>query len=199
MLVSVSTTGGATALRMHVWRKLKSLGALYLQSSVCLLPNRPPVAREVHRLADRVHRDGGTARVLQVLLPDPAQQDALRGELNAARDGEYAEILERVPAFLDELSRERSRNRATYEEVEESEADLTRFRAWLNKIEARDYFGAPGRQAASDAVQQCAADLAAFEVEALANEGPPGPRARHLREVPGIEQARAAEATGAPT
>jgi hypothetical protein len=57
--------------------------------------------------------------------------------------------------------------RATYAEVEESEAYLDRFRNWLAKIAARDYFSAPGGEAASAAIDQAAADLAAFEQAAL--------------------------------
>jgi len=60
LLISASTAGGAATLRVQVWRKLRSLGALYLQQSVCLLPARPAVVREVRRLADRIRRQGGT-------------------------------------------------------------------------------------------------------------------------------------------
>ena len=56
---------------------------------------------------------------------------------------------------------------ATYAEVEESEADLERFRSWLAKIAARDYFTAPGGRAARSAVEEAAADLEDFEQAAL--------------------------------
>ena len=65
LLVSVSTAGAA-ALRVQVWRKLRSLGALYLQQSVCLLPAREDMVREVRRLADRVRHQGGSCRLLHV-------------------------------------------------------------------------------------------------------------------------------------
>jgi hypothetical protein len=188
LLVTVSAPGAAGSLRVFVWRKLRSLGGLYLQSSVCLLPAWPAVVREVRRLVDRVHRDGGAARVLTVALADPVEEEGLRAELNAARDGEYAEVLDRVPAFLAELAQERAKGRATYAEVEESEADLDRFRAWLGKIEARDYFAASGGEAARAAVARCAQELAAFEAEALAAEAPPT-RAVHLRGLPGSHPA----------
>ena len=57
-----------------------------------------------------------------------------------------------------------------YEEVEESEADLERFRAWLAKIDRRDYFGAPRRAEAHTAVERCAQALEAFEAEAFARD-----------------------------
>jgi ChrB-like protein len=59
-----------------------------------------------------------------------------------------------------------------YVEVEESEADLDRFRAWLAKITARDYFTAPAGQAARAAVAACEQALAQFEQAALSAEAP---------------------------
>jgi hypothetical protein len=167
LVISVSTAGGATGLRMQVWRKLRSLGALYLQQSVCLLPARGTVPRDVRRLADRVHHLGGTARIMRMNFADAAEEAAIVAEFNAARNDEYAEILERLPELHEELAEERARGNTTYAELEESEADLDRFRAWLAKIAARDYFTAPGGQAARDAVEQAAAALARFEEIAL--------------------------------
>lgn len=167
LVVSVSTAGAPDSLRVQVWRKLRSLGALYLQQSVCLLPGTPAVVREIRRLVDRVRRQGGTARVLSMAFTDEAEERAMVAELNAARDAEYAEVCGRLPELRRELAHERAHGNATYAEVEESEADLQRFRAWMDKIAARDYFGAPGGAAAREAVEQAAADLAAFEDTAL--------------------------------
>src|SRR6201989_1394247 len=165
--MSVSTAGGAASLRVQVRRKLRSLGALYLQRSVCLLPATADVARDVRGLAGRVRQGGATARVLPMAFTDPAAEQAVITELNAARDAEYAEVLDRLPDLHRELADEQARGRLTYAEVEESEADLHRFQAWLAKIEARDYFGAAGGEAARGAVATAAAALAAFENAAL--------------------------------
>lgn len=171
-MISAVTAGAAGTLRVQVWRRLRSLGALYLQQSVCLLPARPEVVREVRRLADRIRHQGGTCRVLSMAFTDPAEENAVIAEFNAARDAEYAEVLSRLPELHQELADERARGNATYAEVEESEADLERFRTWLAKIAARDYFQAPGHQAAHDAVERAAAELAAFEEAALQAEAP---------------------------
>jgi hypothetical protein len=187
VLVAVSTAGGPASLRVHVWRKLRSLGAVYLQQSVCLLPARDPVVKEVRRLAARVRADGGTARTLTVEVSDPGEYAQLVAEFNAARDVEYAEVVDRIPTFLAEIATETAKSRTTYAEVEESEEDLERFRAWLAKIVARDYFAAPGGQPARDAVAACERALAEFEqaalhaeaeAEAEAEPAPPVPVAR---------------------
>lgn len=168
LLVSASTAGAPAATRVRVWRKLRSLGALYLQQSVCLLPDRDPVRRQVQRLIASVRKDGGTARSLTVAVTDAAEYTQLVAEFNAERDAEYAEVVERAPELLAELEKETARGRATYAEVEESEADLERFDKWLAKIAARDYFGAPGGEAARAVVERCRSALAAFEDAAIA-------------------------------
>lgn len=188
-MVSVSTAGAAGTVRVQVWRKLRSLGALYVQQSVCLLPARADVAREVRRLTDRVRHQGGTARVLQVELLDPQERAGVIAELNAARDAEYTDVLERLPELSAELDRERARGRASYVEVEENEADLQRYRSWLSKIADRDYFEAPNGPRARAAVEAAAVELAEFEAEALRCEAPVDapPGAPELAGLDGVE------------
>jgi uncharacterized protein YdbL (DUF1318 family) len=197
LLVSASTAGAPAAARVRVWRKLRSLGALYLQQSVCLLPAREPVRRQVQRLLASVRADGGTARSLTVTVDDAAEYAGLVAEFNAERDAEYAEVVERAPQLLAELEAETARGRATYAEVEESEADLDRFAKWLAKIAARDYFAASGGPAARQAVDQCRAALAAFEDAAIAAQaGDDHPPAAQAPQPPGPARLRAADPTG---
>jgi hypothetical protein len=178
LLVSASSAGAPDSLRVAIWRKLHSLGALYVHQSVCLLPARPEVRREVRRLVERVRGQGGSARVLTIRFDDPAEEAQIVAELSSARDDEYSEVLDRVPAFMAELRMERDRGRATYEEVDESEADLERFRAWLTKIDRRDYFGTARHAEAHTAVDECARALEAFEAQAYARVNQPQESAR---------------------
>ena len=171
LLVTVSTASSST-LRVHAWRKLRSLGALYLQNSVVLLPERSETVRAVARLLDRLRRSGGTGRSLSITLTDHDEERQVIAQLSEERSDEYQEIVSRVPAFLEEIAHERKRGRATHAEVEESEADLERLRKWFARVTARDYFGAPGRAGAEEAIERCAAELAAFEAEAFAAELP---------------------------
>ena len=171
LLITLST-GGSSTLRVHNWRKLRSLGALYLQNSVCLLPKRPETTRAVARLLDRVRREGGSDRMLSIAITDPAEEESIVSEFRAERTDEYHEVCSRTPEFLHEIKTERARGRATYTEVEESEADLERLKKWLGRIQARDYFEAPGRNEAELAVEACAQALAEFEADALASELP---------------------------
>src|SRR5262245_49138861 len=123
LLLTVSTAGSST-LRVHAWRKLRSLGALYLQNSVVLLPDRAETRRGVAKLLDRLRRSGSEGRVLPIAIGDAKEERAIIEQFCGERSDEYNEIVSRVPAFLEEIAYERRRGRATYAEVEESEADL---------------------------------------------------------------------------
>ena len=188
MVVAVSTAGGSDSLRVTVWRWLRGLGALYVQQSVCLLPDRPDVARAVHRLAVKVRAAGGSARVLHVNITDVDEREQLVAEMRAAVNVEYSEVLERLPSFFAELDAETARGNATFAEVEESEADLARFEAWLAKIVNRDYFAAPLARQVRAELDRARAALRAFEAAAMAADRSAKPTAgaeRGLRSVPG--------------
>ncbi|GAB3959923.1 hypothetical protein GCM10029978_007980 [Actinoallomurus acanthiterrae] len=193
MLVTVSTAGASASLRVHVWRKLRGLGGLYLQQSVCLLPDVPPVRRQVLRLLDRVDRDGGTGRLLHIQLTDPTERGEVIAAFQAARDEEYDEVLERLPEFFAELERETARGRVTYAEVEENEADLARYRDWMKKIAARDYFEAPRGEVARAELARAEAVFAAFEAAALAAEEPATGSAVPPATTGGLKRLRAVE------
>jgi hypothetical protein len=171
-LLVTLTTGASATLRVYAWRRLRGLGALYLQNAVCLLPERPETVTAVRRLLDRVRRDGGSGQALATLLADADEERAIIERFRAERADEYVEICSRTPAVLEEINMERARGRATYTEVEESEADVDRLRAWLARVQARDYFGADGAAEAQAAVERCVAALAEFESDALARELP---------------------------
>src|SRR5262245_18791886 len=102
LLVTVSTAGSST-LRVHAWRKLRSLGALYLQNSVALLPERPATLRAAAKLLERLRRSGGEARVLPIAISDPREERGLIAQFCAERSDEYQEVVSRVPAFLEEI------------------------------------------------------------------------------------------------
>jgi hypothetical protein len=109
---------------------------------------------------------------LPIAITDPVEEQAVIARFCAERSDEYGEIVSRVPAFLEEIAHERRRGRATYAEIEESEADLERLQKWLTRVQARDYFDARGRREAEEAVERCANELAAFEMEAFTAELP---------------------------
>lgn len=149
-----------TRLRATVWRRLKVLGAIYLQNSVAALPTSPTAERALRSLRNEIGEMGGTSQLLCA--------DALAGEadliaaFNAARDDEYEEIVDRCRDFLVEIETETANNHFTYAELEENDEDLTKLRGWLAKVQARDRLGAVGRELAVQALEQCGTALDGF-------------------------------------
>lgn len=171
LLITVSTpSGGSSTLRVYAWRKLRSLGAHYLQQSVCLLPATAKTTRAAARLVTRLRAEGGHGEMLRIHLTDAKQEASVIDAIQRERTDEYREVVERTRQFHEELQLERHRGRATYTELEESDADLARHQKWLAAIRARDYFDAPGRHEAVAAVASCEEALAQFESEALSAE-----------------------------
>ena len=181
LLITVSTPpGGTSTLRVYAWRNLRSLGAHYLQQSVCLLPATPKTTRTATRMVARLRAEGGHGEMLRVRLTDSRQEAVVVDAIQRERTDEYHEVVESTRRFRKELQRERRRGRTTYTELEESDVDLARHQKWLAAIRARDYFDAPGGQEAAVAVASCEEALARFQSEALSAEldaSTPGRRA----------------------
>ena len=160
--------------RVAAWRGLHALGGLFLGPTVCLLPPGLADGRTLDAIATRVRAAGGTFERLEIESFAEATEMVLRERYNDGRDAEYAEVVERTQAMVEELEREGAREKFTFAEVEENEADLAKLQRWLRRVRARDLFGAPGRAAAVAAVDTAATSLQSFIAEAIDREAGDG-------------------------
>ena len=78
---------------------------------------------------------------------------------SAERNEAYREVISRCDDFASEIAKERGVGKFTYAEVEENEQDLTKLRAWLDKIVHLDFYGASLRSEAEEQLARCAALL----------------------------------------
>lgn len=60
--------------RVALWRKLKGMGAVYLQSGVCMLPKSDDHVRRLKILENEVAGMGGEAVILETVALDRAQE-----------------------------------------------------------------------------------------------------------------------------
>lgn len=144
-------------LRSAVWRRLKSLGAIYLQNSAAALPAGSSAERALRKLRSQILDMGGTAVLLssRVLAGEPE----VRGAFEAARNDEYEEIVDRCGDFLAQVKKEYVADHFTYAELEENEVDLVKLRNWFARVRQRDVFGAGGRPEAEKALEACQQSL----------------------------------------
>ena len=144
-------------LRSAVWRRLKSLGAIYLQNSAAALPAGPSAERALRKLRSQILDMGGTAALLssRVLAGEPE----VRAAFLAARNDEYEEIVDRCEDFLAQVKKEYVAEHFTYAELEENEVDLVKLRNWFARVRQRDVFGASGRPEAEKSLETCGQSL----------------------------------------
>lgn len=158
-------------LRSAVWRRLKSLGAIYLQNSAAALPAGPGAERALRKLRSQILDMDGTAVLLSCAVL--AGESDVRSAFEAARNDEYEEVVDRCEDFLAQVRKEHVASHFTFAELEENEVDLEKLRNWFARIRQRDTFGASGRPAAEKALGTCqqALEEYAARVYAVDEEG----------------------------
>lgn len=157
-----------TRLRAGVWRRLKGLGAIYLQNSAAALPVSPAAERALRKLRHEITEMSGTAVLMS--CQTLAGEDEVRTAFQAARDDEYEEIVDKCQDFMGQLDKEYRAEHFTYAELEENEEDLVKLRNWLAKVSDRDVFGAPGRAATVEALARCERALEEYAARVFAEE-----------------------------
>jgi hypothetical protein len=158
-----------TRLRAGVWRKLKGLGAIYLQNSAVALPFSPQSERALRTLRAEINEMDGKATLFSSTTL--AGQDQLVEAFNAARDEEYEEIIDKCNDFLHQVRKEYQANHFTYAELEENEVDLVKLKGWLEKIRTRDVLGASRLKTTEEAVEGCEQVLEEYAARVYAEEG----------------------------
>lgn len=148
--------------RVALWRKIKSMGAVYLQSGVCLLPKTDDHVRRLKMLENDVAEAGGEAVLLETVALDRAQEEKVVARFKADRDEAYVEFLDKCADFEGEIAKETAAEHFTYAELEENDVDLKKLQGWLEKIQRLDFYGAPLRADAEARLIACEALLEAY-------------------------------------
>jgi DNA-binding transcriptional regulator PaaX len=157
-----------TRLRSTVWRRIKSLGAIYLQNSVAALPASTASERALRKLRHEIADMSGTAVLMSCSVL--AGEAEVRAQFQAARNDEYEEIVDKCEDFLGQVQKEYDENHFTYAELEENEVDLVKLKNWFAKIIDRDVFGASGRAACEQFLEKCEQSLEAYAARVYAEE-----------------------------
>jgi hypothetical protein len=150
--------------RVAVWRELKKMGALYLQQSVCILPERESLLATLQKITERITEQGGNFHLLPInTLPEDEEEKIVDGFI-AQSNLQYDEIIENCDVnFSKEIEFETFRQNFTYAEAEEIGQELDKIRRWYDRVVERDWFGAARREEAQKSIARCAQQLEEFE------------------------------------
>ena len=153
-----------TAGRVAVWRNLKKIGAVYVQDSVCVLPDTMTQRREVAPVLERIDVGGGRYHLLPLGRLPAGEEEKLRALFVEQAAQHYREIVENCEVnFVKEIEFEHFRRNYTYEEAEEIRMEFDKICTWFNRVEKRDWFGAPNREEAWGWLRRCERLLEEFE------------------------------------
>ena len=148
--------------RIALWRKLKGMGAVYLQNGVCLLPKTDDHTRRLKIIENEINEMAGDSVLLETVALDRAQEDKVIARSKADRDEEYKELLGKCADFEAEIAHETEVQHFTYAELEENDVDLKKLLSWLEKIAKLDFYGATLAAEAAERLKGCEALLDAY-------------------------------------
>ena len=136
LLVGVPPT--PSSLRVRVWRRLRSLGAVALKRSAYLLPDTPERYEDFQWLAQEVQRDGGDATLIRVQqIENVSPGDVLR-LFHEPRDRDYRQLAARYRKVLQGLDKSK---KSIPPRVQDELARLSKDHQRIRDI---DFFDAPG-------------------------------------------------------
>ena len=145
--------------RVALWRRLKGMGAVYLQNGVCLLPKTADHVRQLKMLENDIAEAEGESVILETIALDPSQEAKVIFRFKAERDDAYEEFIDKCDDFEREVAKEISAMHFTYAELEENDVDLKKLQGWLAKIKKLDFYGAERAVEAEDRLKGCEAVL----------------------------------------
>src|SRR5262252_7451256 len=138
LLLFVGVPPTPSSLRVRVWRRLRSLGAVPLKRSAYLLPDTPERYEDFQWLAQQIQREGGDATLIRVQqIQNISQGDVLR-LFHEPRDHDYRLLAARYRKVLKRLEQKSAAKSARVQE------ELARLAKDHQRIRDVDFFGAPG-------------------------------------------------------
>jgi hypothetical protein len=155
LLLTYKVPAEPSARRIAIWRKLKGMGAVYLQNGVCVLPKTDDHIRRLKIVEYDIVRAKGESVILETIALDRGQEDKVIARFKAERDEAYAEFIDKCDDFEREVAKEIAASHCSYAELEENDVDLKKLQGWLEKIGKLDFYGAARAEEARVRLKGC--------------------------------------------
>lgn len=142
-------------VRVSVWRKLKKCGSVNIGQSMWILPVSEEHIETFNEISKEITENGGSAYMANADFINLESAADIINLFNRVRDEEYQEFLDKCDDYFREIEKETARENFTFVELEENEDEYNKLIEWLKKITRRDFFGAPLKEKAEEALQKC--------------------------------------------
>src|SRR5688500_12395662 len=134
LLLLVGVPPHPSSLRVRVWRRLRSLGAVALKRSAYLLPDTPDRYEDFQWLAQEIQREGGEATLIRVQQIENLAAADVDRLFHEPRDGDYRQLAVRYRKLLQALDRKSAAA------GERAQAELARLQKEHQRIRDIDFF-----------------------------------------------------------
>jgi hypothetical protein len=151
---SYSLPAEPSKARVYVWRQLRKLGAVNIQS-VWAIPHARDRVEALKKLTEEIEKWKGTALLIAGTVLVKSQEESITQVFIDSRNEEYQEVIEKCEDYFKEIEFEIGRQNFIFAEVEENEEELEKLKQWLKKVEKRDVIKPPLRKAALEKIKQC--------------------------------------------
>jgi len=136
-------------LRVRVWRRLQQVGAIVLRNSLYVLPSTEEAREDFNWVREEIVSSGGEVSVFEAVTVDGYTDAELLQQFRSARNADYQTLAAEIRATQsNSRSRGRGRKRLAVDR------ERRRLRERFTAISSRDYFGAPGRADAEQALAE---------------------------------------------
>lgn len=156
--------------RVYIWRKIKDIGAVYLQQGVALLPYEERLFEILKNLREEVNNLGGKSTLSELTFVSGEDEKYIVSEFMQQIDEEYSEFEDNCERLIYELDRETEKGKFKFSELEEAEEDLKKFQRWYDKIISRDYFNSESKYKAKEMLEKASIRLQKYSHEVYKND-----------------------------
>ena len=136
-------------LRVRVWRRLQQVGAVVLRNSLYVLPSTDDAREDFNWVREEIVSSGGEVSVFEASTVDGYTDAELVQQFRAARNADYRTLTADIRA-----AQAKSRARGRARKRPGLDRELRRLRERLATVTSRDYFSAPGRADAEQALAE---------------------------------------------
>jgi hypothetical protein len=142
-------------LRVKIWRRLQRIGAVAIKNSVYALPKNDQTREDFQWVLREIVEGGGDGTLCEARLIDGISDDQVEALFQSAREADYGQIAEDARR----IAKTFPRGKLLKEDSPQVQQDIARLKRRLDEVVAIDFFGAPGREAASGLVRAIEARL----------------------------------------
>ncbi len=142
---------GPDSRRVKVWRRLRSIGAVAIKNSVYVLPLNDQSQEDFEWLLTELTSSGADGVILESRLVDGMSDLQIRDLFTTARTADYEALVEEIETAIAAFAAEKAVDNG--ESLENARRALGRARKRIAEIEAADFFGAEGHDAAEAAMR----------------------------------------------